>query len=108
MAFSLRGVHVPHRKHTAHLAAERMPAPQTVTLSTSMHIGAPAKPVVKVGDHVDVGTLVAERSARISSPVYATVSGTVKRIEDILLSNGTAAPSDDARSFDRTSRGPLP
>ena len=93
MIFSLRGVNVPHRKHTSHLAAERMPVPSTVTLSTSMHIGAPAKPAVQVGDHVDVGTLVAEQNGKISSPVYASVSGTVKKIEDILLSNGTAAPS---------------
>ena len=93
MIFSLRGVNVPHRKHTSHLAAERMPVPSTVTLSTSMHIGAPAKPAVKVGDHVDVGTLVAEQNGKISSPVYASVSGTVKKIEDILLSNGSAAPS---------------
>jgi hypothetical protein len=59
-----------------------MPAPQSVTLLTAMHIGKPATPVVKVGDHVDVGTLVAEQSGFISSPVYASVSGTVKKIAD--------------------------
>lgn len=93
MAFSLRGVHVPHRKNTAHMPAVRISTPKTVTLSTVMHIGAPAKPVVKVGDHVDVGTLVAEQNGKISSPVYASVSGTVKKIEDMLLSSGSAAPA---------------
>lgn len=93
MPFSLRGVHVPHRKHTAQMAAVRIAAPGFVTLPMSMHIGAPAKPIVKVGDHVDVGTLVAEQNGKISSPVYASVSGTVKKIEDILLSNGSAAPA---------------
>lgn len=93
MAFSLRGVHVPHRKQTAHLPAVRVEVPKSVTLSTVMHIGAPAKPIVKVGDHVDVGTPVAEQNGRISSPVYASVSGTVKKIEDMLLSNGSATPA---------------
>lgn len=93
MAFSLRGVHVPHRKNTAHLPAVRVEVPKSVTLSTVMHIGAPAKPIVKVGDHVDVGTLIAEQNGKISSPVHASVSGTVKKIEDMLLSNGSATPA---------------
>ena len=93
MAFNLRSVHLPHRKNTAEIAAVRMNTPKTVTLPTSMHIGAPATPVCKVGDHVDVGTLVAEQNGFVSSPVYATVSGTVKKIEPMELSNGSAAPA---------------
>ncbi|MBR5012045.1 MAG: hypothetical protein IKY12_05745, partial [Clostridia bacterium] len=61
MAFKLRSVHLHHKKNTAEMAAVRMDAPTTVTLPTSMHIGAPATPVVKVGDHVCVGTLIAEQ-----------------------------------------------
>jgi electron transport complex protein RnfC len=57
----------------------------------SMHIGKPAVPVVKVGDHVDVGTLIAEQDGFVSSPVYATVSGTVKKIEEMLLAGGNTA-----------------
>ena len=47
----------------------------------SQHIGAPAKPVVKKGDHVLTGQLIAEAGGFVSAPVYATVSGTVKAIE---------------------------
>lgn len=93
MAFSLRGLHVPHRKNTAHMAAIRMPAPSTVVIPVSQHIGAPAVPVVKVGDKVSVGTLIAEQQGFVSAPVYASVSGTVKKVEDITLSNGGAAPA---------------
>lgn len=93
MAFSLRGIHVPHRKNTANMSAVRMTDVKTVTLPTVMHIGKPAIPVVKVGDHVDVGTLVAEQNGVISSPVYASVSGTVKKIADVILSNGSSAPA---------------
>lgn len=93
MAFSLKGIHVPHRKNTADMSPVRMPAPKVVTLLTSMHIGKPAKPVVKVGDTVSVGTLVAEQDGFVSSPVYSSVSGTVKSIADTLLSNGKTAPA---------------
>lgn len=93
MAFSLRGIHVPHRKNTANMSAERMNDVKTVVLPMVMHIGKPAIPVVKVGDHVDVGTLVAEQNGFISSPVYSSVSGKVKKIDDILLSNGNTAPA---------------
>lgn len=45
------------------------------------HIGAPAVPIVKKGDHVLTGQKIAEAAAFVSAPVYATVSGTVKAIE---------------------------
>ena len=93
MAFSLRGIHAPHRKNTANTASVRMPAPQSVALLTLMHIGKPAVPVVKVGDHVDVGTLVAEQSGFISSPVYASVSGSVKKITEEIVSTGARIPA---------------
>ena len=84
----LHGVHVPHRKNTADKKAVRMPAPASVTIPMSMHIGAPADPVVKVGDTVKVGQLIARAGGFVSSPVYASVSGKVKRIEDMLMSSG--------------------
>ncbi len=93
MAFSLHGVHVPHRKHTQDQSAARMAPPKTVTIPMSMHIGAPARPVVKVGDLVKVGTLIAEAGGVVSSPIYASVSGKVTKIPDILLSSGTTAPA---------------
>lgn len=65
--FGIRGVHVPHHKHTEKLAAVRMPIPKTVVIPMSMHIGAPAKPIVNVGDTVGVGQLIAEAGGFISS-----------------------------------------
>lgn len=47
----------------------------------SQHIGAPAVPVVKKGDRVLTGQLIAEAGGFVSAPIYATVSGTVKGIE---------------------------
>ena len=54
----------------------------------SQHIGAPAKPVVAVGDRVLTGQLIAEAGGFVSAPVYATVSGTVKAIEPRRLATG--------------------
>ena len=47
----------------------------------SQHIGAPAAPVVSVGDHVLRGQKIAEAGGFVSAPIYASVSGTVKAIE---------------------------
>lgn len=110
MAF-LHGVIVPHRKNTANKAAIKMDAPNEIKLPMVMHIGAPASPVVKAGDEVKVGTLVAEQTGFVSSPVYSSVSGTVKKIDDILLSNGKKAPaimieSDGKMEIDESVKAP--
>ena len=107
MAFSLRGVHLPHRKHTQDKDVSIMPCPSVITIPMSMHIGAPSVPSVKVGDTVKVGTLIGEAGGAMSVPVYSSVSGTVKKISDVLLANGGIAPavvieSDGAMTKDET------
>ena len=47
----------------------------------SQHIGAPASPIVTVGDHVLKGQKIAEAGGFVSAPIHASVSGTVKAIE---------------------------
>jgi electron transport complex protein RnfC len=47
----------------------------------SQHIGAPAKPIVAVGDTVLKGQKIAEAGGFVSSPIYSSVSGKVKAIE---------------------------
>lgn len=47
----------------------------------SQHIGAPAAPVVKKGDRVLKGQVIAEAGGFVSAPVYASVSGIVKGLE---------------------------
>ncbi len=88
MAFSLPGAKVPHRKNTADMPAVRMDGPKIVSIPVAMHIGKPAIPVVKAGDHVDVGTLIAKQDGMVSADVHSSVSGTVKKIDETLLSNG--------------------
>ncbi len=47
----------------------------------SQHIGAPASPIVAVGDRVLRGQRIAEAGGFVSAPIYASVSGTVKAIQ---------------------------
>ncbi len=84
---------VPHHKNTASMPAVKMPAPNEVLLLMSQHIGAPATPIVKVGDDVKVGQLIAEASGFVSSPIYSSVSGKVLKIEDYLRSDGRTVPA---------------
>lgn len=86
--FKLGTLKIPHRKHTADMKDSRIPTPSTVVLPMSQYIGAPAIPVVKVGDKVFVGTKVAEADGKVSAAIHAPVSGTVKKIGDFLLANG--------------------
>lgn len=54
----------------------------------SQHIGAPALPVVAVGDKVKVGSLIAKANGFISANVHSSVSGVVKAIEPRLVAAG--------------------
>lgn len=77
------GVHPSERKEfTEHLALKRFPEPEEVVIPLSMHAGAPANPVVQVGDTVKVGQKIGEAAGFISAPVHSSVSGTVVAIED--------------------------
>ena len=87
--FKLKGTHLKHHKNTSECVPVRMETPKKVIIPMSMHIGAPARPVVAVGDSVKVGQLVGEAGAGLSSPVYSGVSGTVKKIDDMITVSGT-------------------
>jgi electron transport complex protein RnfC len=78
----IRGLPVPHSKSTAACVPVILPVPAEVHLPMKMHGGAPAKCIVGVGDTVKVGQLIGEADGKVSSPVHASVSGTVKAISD--------------------------
>lgn len=82
------GVHAPHNKNTAHKESLVMPAPAMVALPMTQHIGAPCKPLVKVGDTVDLGQCIARSDAFVSAPIHASVSGKVKKIDKITMPDG--------------------
>ena len=84
----LGNTRVPHNKNTADMQPVKMTTPKEVLLPMSQHLGAPATPVVKVGDEVKVGQLIAEANGFVSSPIYSSVSGKVTKIEPFTTSAG--------------------
>lgn len=79
MAFlRLPGITLPHKKSTRDTPPKRIKTPAEVCIPMSMHIGAPAEPVVKTGDKVKKGQLIGKAEKGISAPVHASISGVVK------------------------------
>ena len=79
--FKQGGIHPPEMKQLSeNTAIERIEAPARVVLPLSQHIGGPAKAVVKPGDHVLKGQIIAEATGFVSVPVHSSVSGAVKEI----------------------------
>lgn len=81
------GVHplkrIHHGKYLSEKSAISMcSVPDEIILPLSQHIGAPAVPIVEVGDTVDMGQKVADAGGFVSVPVYSSVSGTVKAIRE--------------------------
>ena len=77
----LSNLELPHDKATTNVASVPIAPPSEVLLPMTMHSGSPAEPVVNVGDHVCIGQLIAREEGRNSSPVHATISGTVTAID---------------------------
>ena len=76
------GVHPSEKKELAeHIPLVRFPEPDTVVIPLSQHAGAPAKPIVAVGDTVAVGQKIGEIAGFISANVHSSVSGTVVAVE---------------------------
>ena len=88
MKKDISSLHVPHNKHTAGCEPVRIDIPAEVVLPMNMHSGHDAEPIVSVGDHVKVGQLIAREEGRFSSPVHATVSGTVTKIAPMATASG--------------------
>lgn len=77
------GIHPnTHKTPTEGKAIENGKVPQKVVIPVSQHIGAPSKPIVKKGDEVKKGQLIAEACGPVSSNIHATISGKVTSVAD--------------------------
>lgn len=76
------GIHPIERKELCeHLELQRFPEPEVVVIPMSQHAGAPAAPLVQVGDEVKAGQKIGESAGFISSTIHSSVSGTVIAVE---------------------------
>ena len=79
-----KGVHPnPSKGASSAKPIERMPAPETVSISIAQHIGKPAIPTVSVGDVVVAGQMIAKADGFVSANIYSSVSGTVTSVSEM-------------------------
>jgi electron transport complex protein RnfC len=77
------GVHPDDgKKLTQHCAVVDAPLLDKYTVILSQHIGAPAKLLVKKGDEVKKGQVLAEAGGFVSSNIHAPTSGTISLVKD--------------------------
>jgi electron transport complex protein RnfC len=87
------GLRLPGYKDlSAGADVRHIPTPARVVLPLQQHVGAPAQPVVQVGDRVDKGQPVAEATSFISAPVHASVSGRVVDIGNYPMPHPSGIP----------------
>ncbi|MCL6466141.1 MAG: electron transport complex subunit RsxC [candidate division WOR-3 bacterium] len=78
------GIHPrEHKEATEFKPIEAAPLPQRVVIPLSQHTGAPSKPVVKPGDAVRTGTIIAEPGGNLSVPTHSSISGTVSEVKEL-------------------------
>ena len=86
-----RGVHPPDAKGFSAEKEIVMIQPEVgeeLCFPMSQHIGAPCKPIVAKGDYVKVGQKIGETTGFVCSPIFASVSGTVKDIKPVITPGG--------------------
>ncbi|GBU07647.1 electron transport complex subunit C [Bacteroidales bacterium] len=86
--FRIGGIHPPENKLSANAEIENFPVPRQVIIPLAQHIGAPANLLVKKGDLVQVGTLLAESAGFISANIHSSVSGRVAKIDQAMGASG--------------------
>lgn len=91
--FRIGGIHPEENKLSNDVATVAAPLPKQAVFPLSQHIGAPANPVVKKGDKVKVGTMLAEAGGFVSAPVFSSVSGTVLKIDTAVDATGYRTPA---------------
>lgn len=93
------GIHPPHsKKQTATEQLTNFPTPEKVVIPMAMHIGAPAKVVVKKGDSVAAGDVIGTPAGFVSVPVFASIAGDITAITEVTHPMGHKVPAVEITS----------
>lgn len=85
------GIHPSYKKeYSSKKVLERAEGPEIVYIPLQQHIGAPAIPIVEVGDEVKLGQKIGEQQGFVSCNVHSSVSGTVIAIEPREVPGGSS------------------
>lgn len=83
------GIHPPENKEeTNRLPIRQFSFSPLIMLPVAQHIGAPAKIIVREGQEVVRGQMLAEADGYLSVPLHAPVSGKVKKIANVPTISG--------------------
>lgn len=91
--FKIGGVHPAENKLSADAPIEVLPLPKKVFIPVAQHLGAPAKVLVKRGDEVKAGQLIAQGEAFISANIHSSVSGVVEKVDAVIDQSGYKRPA---------------
>lgn len=91
--FRIGGIHPDENKLSNDAVTQPAPLPKQAIFPMGQHIGAPAKPIVKKGDKVKVGTMIAEAGGFVSAPIHSSVSGTVFKVDNAVDASGYIRPA---------------
>lgn len=88
------GIHAAEHKAetSAKAIATNLPLPKKLYIPVQQHVGKPAEPLVKVGDKVLKGQLLAYSQGTISAPVHAPSSGAIIDVMDYPAPHPSALP----------------
>ena len=87
--FGMRGIKPDDRKFPINRKnIESADIPNIAYIPVCQHYGTPAKIIVKPGDVVEEGQLVAVADGDVSANVHASIPGVVKGIKQVYIGNG--------------------
>lgn len=87
------GVHpADHKRPAADFPVRRLPLAPRLYLPLSQHVGAPARPVVLVGQQVKKGQLLAAAHGNISAAIHASTSGKIIAIGEVPAPHPSGLP----------------
>lgn len=91
--FKLGGIHPEENKLARNSKVEVFPLPKKAVIFVSQHLGAPSVPVVKKGDRVKTGQLLAKAEAFICANTHSPFTGVITKIDLAKDFNGYAKPA---------------
>jgi electron transport complex protein RnfC len=72
------------KERTANLAIRKAKLPEKVTIPLTQHLGKMCQPIVKGGDAVKTGQLIATLEEKtVFAPIHSSISGKVSAIDDL-------------------------
>ena len=99
------GIHPPeHKDATKGLPIRQFPFAPLIILPMAQHIGKPAKIVVRAGQEVVRGQVLAEADGYMSVPIHAPVSGIIRKMANVPTITGKMVPGIYLEAFPSSSQ----